>query len=356
MKPKVLIVGWHRLTDISPRAFRVSSLRRSLGDLGTDVQIITVADEAWPTSGSRIVVVTGKLLGALRTLLKLRGTSVDLVISVSSPFLVHIIVALALRLRFLRAKRSIADYGDPYSCNPNGRRSRWREKLERWIIASFDRVVVPDAKAISAYATLVDQAKIRVIPQGVDLSRNYAGRYKRKALPRFGYAGIFYGEIRNPKNFLSFLSELDVDFEFHVYTDICNRESMSVIEPYRGALDRKLRIFDKIDRVTCIRKLSELDFLVNFVNDSSVQTPSKLIDYTLSGRPFLNIQPKQVEFSQFLRYLRYDFDGFVPLDLSEHEELRVAERFLSILNGGTSKEGFDSEVGHLRSRRSDKVA
>lgn len=50
-----------------------------------------------------------------------------------------------------------------------------------------------------------------------------------------------------------------------------------------------------IARSEILKQLSKFDFLINILNDGSVQSPSKLIDYTLSQRPILNISTKLTE-------------------------------------------------------------
>jgi hypothetical protein len=58
-------------------------------------------------------------------------------------------------------------------------------------------------------------------------------------------------------------------------------------------------------------ELSKSDFLVNIDNAESVQSPSKLIDYKIAGRPILNIKKGKIdekivdEFLDFNIWLEY---------------------------------------------------
>ena len=78
-----------------------------------------------------------------------------------------------------------------------------------------------------------------------------------------------------------------------------------------------------------------MDFLVNFDNNTGVQTPSKLIDYKLTGRPVLNITAKldKVILNEFFdkNYSHaYKID-----DLAQYDISNVARQFTS-LNSKTS--------------------
>src|SRR5699024_10525534 len=100
----------------------------------------------------------------------------------------------------------------------------------------------------------------------------------------FIYAGGFYENIRDPRPFLDYISTLDVDFRFVVYT-----KGKSLLKGYEDKLKGKLIVKDYIPRLDIIKVMSQADFLVNFENGTAVQSPSKLIDYALSQRPILSI-------------------------------------------------------------------
>jgi hypothetical protein len=82
-----------------------------------------------------------------------------------------------------------------------------------------------------------------------------------------------------------------------------------------------------LPRIECIERLSSMDFLVNFENDTSNQVPSKLIDYTLAERPILSVNHSFDNHQVFAEYMERDFDNFTPLDISPFDITNVAKKF-----------------------------
>ena len=65
---------------------------------------------------------------------------------------------------------------------------------------------------MSSYLWLKEEKSIKVIPQGFNFDDIRLAEYQRNPIPTFGYAGLFYSDIRNPKNLFEFLCSLDFDF------------------------------------------------------------------------------------------------------------------------------------------------
>lgn len=110
--------------------------------------------------------------------------------------------------------------------------------------------------------------------------------------PVFAYAGRFYERIRDPKFFFDFLATLDTDFRFDLYVnylDPCFRE---MIREAQGRVTGEIALHDPLPREKLIERLSQADFVVNFDNATSNATPSKLIDYAMSGRPILSFNER----------------------------------------------------------------
>ena len=62
-------------------------------------------------------------------------------------------------------------------------------------------------------------------------------------MPTFAFAGMFYPDIRNPKLFLDYLSGLNQDFRFYVYTRFDN-----LLVDYKERLNGKMIIKDPVPR------------------------------------------------------------------------------------------------------------
>lgn len=348
---KVILLSYHYLPEITPRAFRASSLYEMLVAQGHDVELIvppsaTQSDVSTAGSygGSKLksfvrksverLLPGGKDLRALPFFVNaLKGKQADLILSIGLPFSVHLAVALAKTFANTKAKATIFDYGDPYSQNPNGNQCFYATPLEKWVLKSCDYVMTPVDAAIPAFERLVSSCNrpaISVVPQGYDLHNTRTSEYSPNRVPTFCYAGILYKGIREPRSFLKFISHLETDFRFVVYTNTASSENMQILEEYKKEFGKRLEIHSLIPREECIYELSQADFLVNFSNKGGVQQPSKLIDYTLSKRPFLSIDGDQQEFSQFESFLAGDYSQFTPFDVSRYDRKVVAEKVVSL--------------------------
>ena len=80
---------------------------------------------------------------------------------------------------------------------------------------------------MSSYLWLKEEKSIKVIPQGFNFDDIRLAEYQRNPIPTFGYAGLFYSDIRSPKNLFEFLCSLDFDFRFVIYTNLSSADSYS---------------------------------------------------------------------------------------------------------------------------------
>lgn len=347
---KILIISYFCLEDTTPRAFRARSLFLSLQKLGHNVDFVSARSsprspqksnkKLHPSSIIRMLrSTTGSLLSkivpdgkafftGLKLLPQLNHRSTDLAITIGLPFTVHLITWFAYKLNILRTKKLIADYGDPFSTNPITKKPFYSRSLERFILKSYDRITIPVASAIPAYRDiLVPAEKISIIPQGFNISEDYSRNYKKNPVPTFAYAGALYRKIRDPSAFLEALANTTDEFVFHIYTDFSNTQTINIIEPFYNKLGRRLIVHDKIPRNECLETLSRMDFLVNFSNATQLQAPSKIVDYVLTGRPFLNIQQDFNDLTDFIKFLHGDYTSFKKPDISAFDELNVARDF-----------------------------
>jgi hypothetical protein len=279
--------------------------------------------------GGRHFEYSFTLMKALRSIKK----SYVMLISIGLPISVHIGTSLSLRLNPKLECIKIADYGDPFSFNPDNQWSYIHKHIEKWILKAFDFISIPTLRAMTAYEYFKSQKYIKVIPQGFDLSKPVVPNYHPNSKPMFGYAGVFYSNIRNPKDFFLFLKDIQDDFIFVIYTDIENFENRKCIEPYVTALGNKLLIKPMINRDQCIIELSKMDFLINMENRSKNQLPSKLIDYYMAKRPVFSFSMDALDKDRFHAFLKRDYtnDTLKDIDLSEYDIKSVCDRFLNLL-------------------------
>ena len=198
--------------------------------------------------------------------------------------------------------------------------------IEKWFCRKADYISIPIKEANLAYFKEF-HTKIIVIPQGFNFDEvNINEKTPNNEKITFTYAGNFYQGIRDPRPFLDFLQSLNIDFLFIIYT-----KNKDLLKNYEKTLGDKLQIYSYIPRLQLIKKMSESDFLVNFENNTSVQSPSKLIDYALSERPILSINTSQLNENLILQFLNKNYTNkFIIEDINQYNIRNVASQFLKL--------------------------
>lgn len=254
---------------------------------------------------------------------------IDLLITIAYPFTIHWGAALARQCHPKEfPHRWISDCGDPYMGNGIYPHPWYFTYVEDFWVKKTDFITIPIEEGRSAYSDRA-QSKIRVIPQGFDFtSLQIPKRESNDTVIRFAYAGNVYKEYRDPTAFLDYLVSIkDRSFQFIVYTG-----SRLFFEPYKCILKDKLIINDFIPREQLLMELSKMDFLVNLTNNTSSQSPSKLIDYALSSRPILDVSSSFSEKPFMEEFLKRDYSHCHPkIDISMYDINQVGKLFLSLV-------------------------
>ena len=170
-----------------------------------------------------------------------------------------------------------------------------------------------------------------MIPQGFKFTVIKEDLYKRNDIPTFGYAGIFYESIRNPRYFLEYLTTLNFGFKFVVYA----REdgfTNGLLAEYKDKLGNKIDVHGAIDREKLIQEMAKWDFVINFDNDNSNQRPSKLIDYAMSKRPILSFNRATFIPAVFQDFLNGNYKEAEEIDLTQYDIRNVVNKFEVLFN------------------------
>ncbi|MBQ6287117.1 MAG: glycosyltransferase [Bacteroidales bacterium] len=248
---------------------------------------------------------------------------IDLLVSIASPHAIHWAVADCID----RAKVGtwVADCGDPFMFNPFIKPYGWLAKVEKRWCSRCDYITVPLEAARNSYYPEFSE-KIKVIPQGFDFHEVELPTYVRNKVPTFVFSGRAYAGLRDPGKFLDYLSTSGKEFLFRVFT---NSPELFPCDAMPGKMDVK----GFIQRTELLKELARADFLVNITNPSSVQSPSKLIDYGLSGRPVLDISSgfTEEEKGNFEAFLDGDYSSAhrIP-DMSSYDIVNVAKAFTDL--------------------------
>ena len=369
-KNKILIVSSSFYPANSPRSFRTTELVKEFARQGHEVTLLTLKDDEHHIPYEKEYGVTIKDLGPLsfpdislngaagvtrlfkrvlrRGLLQLfeypniellfrvknalkKESGYDLLISIAVPHPIHWGVAWAWRTNNPIAKTWAADCGDPYmgeTLDSFGKMFYFKH-AEKHFCRKADYITVPIASAKDGYYPEF-RDKIEVIPQGFmfdEVPIDHASYTKHK-VPTFAYAGGFIPGGRDPRPFLDYIVSTKNDFRFIIYT-----KNGDLVEPWREKAGAKIEVREYIPRTELLKKLSTMDFLVNFENRSPLMMPSKLIDYYLAGRPVLNIAADGMETEKIDQFFDGIYDqSYEYRDVDQYRIENVCTQFLKLNN------------------------
>lgn len=247
----------------------------------------------------------------------------DALITIAVPHTIHMGGARAKRARpDIFPKVWIADCGDPFYLNPFNKCPKYMEKWERRWCEAADYITVPAENSIKGYFPEF-RNKIRIIPQGFNFSKTPIAEYIKNSVPTFVYTGAIYPGVRDVRSFMDFLLSLEKPYKFKLFLRV------PLEEKYEIESNHQIEYVIGKSRLEIILECSKADFLINVVNPNSTQTPSKLIDYGVSGRPILDISNDFCEQEQFEEFCKGDYSHqHVISHLEQYKIENVAEQFI----------------------------
>jgi len=363
---KIVIISRTIFPFQAPRSFRATELAKELAREGHDVTLYGVLGNYDYTGFEREHNIKIKNLGKMR--FATRNSSDD----VKSSFLNKVLTRLIHRLiefpdvelmfkvaRCLKSERNIdllvtvavpyplhwgaasfigkrnndfsgtwvADCGDPYFGNKFHKRYFYFRYVEKWFCRKADFISVPIEGAKEGYFSEFHH-KIKVIPQGFDFNELLLSDTEPdNPVPVFIYAGAFYKGIRDPGLFLNYLTTVKTDFKFFIYT-----KNKAMAAPFKEQLAGKLFINDYIPRTELLKIMNGASFLVNIENDTTMQSPSKLIDYLLAKRPILSVNSHRLNEQVINEFLNGDYrNRAVITDLDQYDIKNVAGDFVNLI-------------------------
>lgn len=360
---KILLIAKAFYPTISPRSFRATELAKELSRQGHQVKVVTVYDSKQvdfakenniqfsylPALKWKEISIAGnplvtKIKRALNRSLQLiaeypavelvqlvknhinnETNQYDAIISIAVPYPIHWGVAASNWKRI--AKTWIADCGDPYygDTSDSFKKLLHFKYVEKWAFNKMDKITIPIEGGKKGYFKEFHD-KISIIPQGFDFNIEKSV-YKKNPIPTFIFAGGFIPGYRDPQPFLEYLTKIDKDFKFIIYT-----KSTGLIKPYLKKLGNKIEIREYIPREELMLELSKADFLINIDNAESVQSPSKLIDYKIADRPILNIKKGKVDKNLVDEFLDFNFKNQLNIDdLDRFNIKNVAKQFVNLI-------------------------
>lgn len=255
----------------------------------------------------------------------------DKIMVISLPFFSAYYTSRAIT-KFHWSGISILDMGDPFFGHQL-KRARYFNVLQKKTLKTFDYISVPIREVVPYYTDYIQEEKIKIVPQAFNFLDTEINEYHKNKVPTFAYAGTFYDDIRNPTSFFEYLITIDENFLFILYTRKDTKIYEEIVKPFEERLNGKLIVNDVVPRVELLKKLSEMDFLISFENTSNLQSPSKLIDYGLTGRPVLSINNNGEDFHQIYEFFNEQYKHKMDIDISKYDINLVGEVFIELLEG-----------------------
>jgi len=259
----------------------------------------------------------------------IKNNRYNCIISSAIPFTCHLLGYYAKKQ--LKIKW-IAEYGDPFSFNPQPSKSIFNflnSKIEKNIIKEMDYLVVPfegSKEGFSINFPFLQEDKIKVIPQIIPSLHSDPGKIKwdnfEKSKINIVYAGTFYIPIRSPKILLEALVKLrekDIiayhKLRFHIFGNMGGKINKLFNEYQQLSKDKIIILYGETSRKSCAFAYEKADYLLNIANISEYQLPSKLIEYLYYRKPIISLEnTKKVTLNwPFLIKVSYRIDILVKI-------------------------------------------
>lgn len=251
--------------------------------------------------------------------------NMDMLITIAYPHSIHSGAARAKRHHpDIFPKTWICDCGDPFMLNPFFNSPRYLKRYEDMWCSECDYIAVPTDSSYKGYYEQYWD-KIRVIPQGFKFERTPIAAYKPNGTPTFLFVGSIYPGVRDPHAFMDYLLTLDKPYKFKMMM------RTPLEERYVTESNGQIEYITGKGRKEVVWECSQADFLINITNPSTVQTPSKLIDYGIAGRPILDVSNDFSDPTLFLQFCQGDYAGKHDITFLDQFRIEnVVQQFLDL--------------------------
>lgn len=360
---KILVVSGYFYPENTPRAFRTTELVKEFSRIGHEVTLYVPKREFDYTKFTNSYPIKIRYFNPIQKKRVFTGLSIldriifhyenwlidypslksmnlvkkaihnetgyDFIITIAVPHYIHWAVGKIYAQGGVIAKKWIADCGDPFMLagTVTHRPPLWFKPLEKRWCRLCDYISVPTDTSYQGYYPQY-RNKIRIIPQGFNFDDIVLPKYTKNDIPSFAFAGSLIKGKRDPRRFLEWLATINIPFRLYVYGNNVDQ----FFGPFKQYLGDRLIINNSIPRRQLLVTLSKMDFLLNIDNGTNIQTPSKIIDYTLVRRPILTIDSYDIKQEYFMEFMQGDYTHKdAEIDISKYDIHKVARQFLDII-------------------------
>jgi hypothetical protein len=367
-KKKILIVGRTFYPERTPRSFRTTELAKEFAKQGHQVDVVLPMNMKEPIEQSfdnvykinflfygplswkklqkskigwvsTLKLKLGRLLFLLleypniEIFFKLpqflkQFKDYDLMVSIAVPHENHWVIAKVRTAKNPIAKVWVADCGDPFMGNTleSIPTPFYFKYFEKNFCKKADFIAVPSEGSKKGYYKEF-HSKIAVVPQGFDFNEVTINKQEvNNPVVTFAYAGgVATAGIRSPKSIIEYLWSMQIPFQFHIYSG-----NSSALQELAQKSPDTIILHDSIPRPALLNELTKMDFLLNLDNGTTNQTPSKLIDYTLVGRPILNIKAEGFDEKLIVEFMNRNYTN--QLIVKDFDQFNISNVVQKIAN------------------------
>jgi len=215
----------------------------------------------------------------------------DRAICITNPFTTAYIGFLLKKVGVV--KKLHVDAGDPFIKHRRHRSEKFstlRKHIERVVCNNVDDFVLPVIESLQDFEYL--KQNYRIIPQ-IFCSKEISSDYNLpKGKINLFYCGRFYDGFREPYSLFLAIDKLISEghpLHFHYFGIDGLSENHSKFFFKLNNLTKNSTLNDALDRESLLFIMKKMNILINILNKGLHQTPSKIIDYNISGSYIINI-------------------------------------------------------------------
>lgn len=282
---------------------------------------------------------------------KILRNQYDIVISISFPFVSHLIAKFFKERKV--AKVWFPILWDPFVYNmtdPFDKVGK-RKKVSNKILKKADMVFqLQGIKEINAsfkykpnYFNLIEEIPL------LNMFDRHCANEATDDLIRLFYIGNFYNDLRNPDDLMKFLSKLPSNYKTNFVGGGCRNVIRSRQTLFKDGCFDDLGI---IDYSQIQKYYDSANILIYLSNKTGNQLPSKLFEYISMGKPILNFYYNDDDPSLYF-IQKYKLSLSIKLDSYEDSEVEKVISFC--FNNKNSKLCFEEATKELKEYRRDNV-
>ncbi|MDN3607576.1 glycosyltransferase [Kaistella yonginensis] len=205
----------------------------------------------------------------------------------------YIILEIGKEVKLTNPKISLIIYQlDPYAFNSLLRFPKllftYRWIKERKVFESANKIFLTDQLYNLYSNNIYKRFKSKFVKLGIPMLSIHSDNYVKNTGSdnKIVYTGALSKKFRDPTFMLKLFCMIkDEDWTLHIY----GADRSALDEQYVNLLGNKLVIHDAVPRSDIPNILKEASFLINISNVTTIQLPSKILDYIGFRKPIINL-------------------------------------------------------------------